>query len=294
MWSPSDRTIKDRTIKDRTVKDRTVEHRSVENAALLAFGANLGDPKQAWTEALDRLAQRGVRITATSGLRETAPVGGPPGQATFLNAAMTVTTSLSAKSLVEQLLAVEREVGRVRQTRWGPRLIDLDLLLYDNLVSEDPNCLVPHPRMTFRRFMLDPACDVAAEWRHPLTDCSLSELQSQLHRATRRVLLAHEVPERGADGGERGPIGSWGAGWGADQASALLGVADGLRLAGWEIVGQDSYSAAPAIESPRLSLLVTTGIHPPMGRVRGPYLCLPLAEPQTWVTEMQAALQAMD
>lgn len=285
MCSPSDKTVGDKIGGDKIGGDKIGEH-----AALLAFGANLGDPTQAWTEALERLAQRGVRITATSGLRETAPVGGPAGQATFLNAAMTVATSLSAEALVEQLLAVEREVGRVRQTRWGPRLIDLDLLLYDDLVSVAPNCVVPHPRMTFRRFMLDPACEVAAEWRHPLTDCSLRELQVQLHRATRCVLLSHEVPERAADGGVSQPSGSWGA----DQASALLAVTDCLHQTGWELTCQDSPPECPTSELPRLTLLVTTGLHPPVGQVRGPYLCLPLAEPQTWVTEIQAALQAMD
>lgn len=275
MWSPS----------DRTVEDRTVEH-----AALLAFGANLGDPTQAWTEALERLAERGVRMTATSGLRETAPVGGPMGQATFLNAAMTVATSLSAEALVEQLLAVEREVGRVRQTRWGPRLIDLDLLLYDDLVSEDPNCVVPHPRMTFRRFMLDPACEVAAEWRHPLTECSLRDLQAQLHRAARCVLLSRQVPGQAADGGGAGRSGLWGA----DHERAWLAVTDCLRQTGWELTVQDSQPQAPPSEPPRLALMVTTGMHPVAGQARGPYLCLSLAEPQTWVTEIQAALQAMD
>jgi len=279
VWSPS----------DRTVEDKTGEDKIGEHAALLAFGANLGDPAQAWTEALERLAQRGVRITATSSLRETAPVGGPAGQATFLNAAMTVSTTLSAEALVEQLLAVEREVGRVRQTRWGPRLIDLDLLLYDDRVSDAPHCVVPHPRMTFRRFMLDPACEVAAEWQHPLTNCSLRELQVQLHRASRRVLLSREGPGRAVDSGDCEPSGSWGA----DHASALMAVTDCLRQTGWELNCQDSQPQTPASES-RLSLLVTAGLHPPVGQVRGPYLCLPLAEPQTWVTEIQAALQAMD
>jgi len=263
---------------------------SSEHAALLAFGANLGDPARAWSEALERLAHRGVRITATSSLRETVPVGGPEGQATFLNAALTVATTLSAEALVELLLSVEREVGRVRETRWGPRLIDLDLLLYDDRISRDPKCVVPHPRMTFRRFMLDPACEVAAAWRHPLTECSLGELQRQLHRAGRRVQFVGEATGRADSGAAGGASGSWGA----EHERALEAVTGCLAEAGWEWLHLAMGAEPDSSPSTRLSVLVTTGLHPTVGQVQGPYLCLPLAEPQTWLTEIQAALQAMD
>lgn len=262
----------------------------------MAFGANLGEPKQAWCEALERLAQHGVRVTGTSRLWETAPVGGPDGQATFLNAAMTVTTTWTAAELVRELLAVEREVGRVREKRWGPRLIDLDLLLFDDLVSADPDCVVPHPRMTFRRFMLDPACEVAAAWRHPLTGNSLGTLQTELHQQVRRVRLMG-VPSGGgpgvgdtAGGLELGGPGAPRGLWGPEHDQALRAVKDCLRQSGWEATAADAPSTAPV----RLTVLVTPGIHPTPGLVRGPYLCLPLSEPVGWVTEIQAALQAMN
>lgn len=264
---------------------------TTEHAALLAFGANLGEPKQAWREALERLAQHGVRITGTSRLWETAPVGGPEGQGTFLNAAMTVTTAWTAAELVRELLAVEREVGRVRETRWGPRLMDLDLLLFDDLVSSDPDCVVPHPRMTFRRFMLDPACEVAADWRHPLTGSSLGTLQTELHQKVRRVRVLG-VPSEGVSAGasEPGSPGAPSGPWGPEHDQALRAVKDCLRQSHWDATGADTLSTAPV----RLTVLLTSGIHPSLGQVGGPYLCLPWAEPGSWVTEIRAALQAMD
>lgn len=118
----------------------------------------------------------GVTLLAASRPRETRAIGGPSGQPPFLNGAFLVETELPAAELLEVLTAIENTLHRERLERWGPRTIDLDLLLYDALVVEQSGLTVPHPRMTTRRFVLEPCAEIAPDFLHPVAGCSVREL----------------------------------------------------------------------------------------------------------------------
>jgi 2-amino-4-hydroxy-6-hydroxymethyldihydropteridine diphosphokinase len=126
--------------------------------AYVGLGANLGDREGTIGGAVELLAaEPGIEVVAVSTLRETDPVGYAD-QPRFLNGAVALETELSARGLLERLLAVERELGRVRGEgpRYGPRAIDLDLLLFGREVVDEPGLSVPHPRLAERRFVLEP------------------------------------------------------------------------------------------------------------------------------------------
>lgn len=129
--------------------------------AYVGLGANLGDRRVTIEEALRRLADEpGIDVTATSTLRKTAPVGYTD-QPAFLNGAARLETSLTAPELLDRLLAVERALGRERTgPRFGPRTIDLDLLLYGDVTLDEPGLTVPHPRLHERRFVLEPLVEL--------------------------------------------------------------------------------------------------------------------------------------
>jgi len=122
--------------------------------AALGLGSNLGDRRSFLAAAVHRLGEAGP-VVAVSSLYETAPVGGPP-QGSFLNAVVVVDTTLGPRRLLELAQVVEREAGRRRLVRWGPRSLDVDLLLYEGPPVEEPGLRVPHPRLTARRFALEP------------------------------------------------------------------------------------------------------------------------------------------
>ncbi len=136
--------------------------------AYVGLGANLGPREVTLLRAVDVLAaERGVEILAVSQLRESDPVGNVD-QPTFLNGAVAVETSLSPRELLDALLRVEQELGRVRDgERWGPRTIDLDLLVYGDKLVEEPGLRVPHPRLHERRFALEPLVDLEPELEIP-------------------------------------------------------------------------------------------------------------------------------
>jgi 2-amino-4-hydroxy-6-hydroxymethyldihydropteridine diphosphokinase len=128
--------------------------------AYVGLGANLGPREVTLLRAVDLLASAdGVEVVSVSRLRDTEPVG-VVGQPQFLNGAVALDTSLSARDLLALLLAVERELGRVRAERWGPRTVDLDLLVYGDEVVDEPGLRVPHPRLRERRFALEPLAEL--------------------------------------------------------------------------------------------------------------------------------------
>jgi 2-amino-4-hydroxy-6-hydroxymethyldihydropteridine diphosphokinase len=128
--------------------------------ATLALGANLGDRLATLQRAVELLAEQGVCAVASSRVWETDAVGGPQDQPAFLNAVIRVRTELDPDELLEAVNTVEAALGRVREVRWGPRTIDVDVLLYDDLILEEPDLTVPHPRMTERGFVLLPLLDL--------------------------------------------------------------------------------------------------------------------------------------
>jgi 2-amino-4-hydroxy-6-hydroxymethyldihydropteridine diphosphokinase len=132
--------------------------RETQVRAYVGLGSNLGDREATIHRALELLGARpGIDVVAVSTLRETDPVGYED-QPRFLNGAAALEVELTARGLLDQLLAVERELGRdrSRETRWGPRTIDLDLLLYGAETVEEPGLTVPHPRLAERQFVLEP------------------------------------------------------------------------------------------------------------------------------------------
>jgi 2-amino-4-hydroxy-6-hydroxymethyldihydropteridine diphosphokinase len=137
--------------------------------AYVGLGSNLGDREATIRRAVELLGERrGIEVVAVSTLRETDPVGYED-QPRFLNGAAALEVDLTARGLLDELLAVERELGRDRsqEQRWGPRTIDLDLLLYGEETVEEPGLTVPHPRLAERLFVLEPLHELDPELTLP-------------------------------------------------------------------------------------------------------------------------------
>lgn len=141
----------------------------------LGLGSNLGDREAAIEEALRLLAARGFAARRRSSNWLTEPVGGPP-QGWFVNAAVGGETALSPQELLAACLDSERELGRVRGERNGPRPIDVDLLLYGERRLSVPGLELPHPRLAERRFVLAPLCEIAPRVVHPVLGLTVEEL----------------------------------------------------------------------------------------------------------------------
>ena len=153
------------------------------HSACIALGANLGAREWMLQRALDHLRSReDLRFVAVSSFHDTAPVGGPPGQPRYLNAAAHLITSLSPRELLNVLLDIEKTLGRDRSSpeRNQPRRIDLDVLLYDDLVLNEPGLELPHPRMHERLFVLEPLCEIAPDIFHPTRRKTIRELTSDI------------------------------------------------------------------------------------------------------------------
>jgi 2-amino-4-hydroxy-6-hydroxymethyldihydropteridine diphosphokinase len=149
--------------------------------AYIALGANLGDRTGNLRAAVEKLANTpGLKVTKVSAMMENPAVGGPPDSPPFLNAAAEVETTLQAGELLKRLLDIEKEIGRVRRDKWGPRLIDLDLLLYGDAVFQSAEMSIPHPLMHQRSFVLKPMAEIAPDVMHPIRRRSMSQLLAEL------------------------------------------------------------------------------------------------------------------
>lgn len=141
----------------------------------IALGSNLGDSQHILEDALKKLAQTpGITLQACSSWYQTEPVGPP--QPDYLNGCALLEVQLTPQKLLETLLAVEAEFGRVRQERNGPRTLDLDLLLFDNLILDTPTLKLPHPRMHERAFVLVPLAEIAPDWVEPVSGKAIAQL----------------------------------------------------------------------------------------------------------------------
>jgi 2-amino-4-hydroxy-6-hydroxymethyldihydropteridine diphosphokinase len=151
------------------------------STAYIALGSNVGDRAGTLLAAVREMnATPGVRVSRLSTFHDTEPVGGPPDQPRYLNAAAELSTSLDPAELLTTLLAIEKKFGRVRREKDGPRTLDLDLLLYDHLVRPEPDPVVPHPRMHERRFVLAPLAEIAPSAVHPVLGQSIKDLLARL------------------------------------------------------------------------------------------------------------------
>lgn len=148
---------------------------------VIALGSNLGDRLANVRAGYEGLAAAdGVDVIAVSRLYETAPVGGPDDQGAYLNAALLAASELTARDLLALMHRIEAGRERQRTVHWGPRTLDLDLLVYGDLVSDDPALQVPHPRQHERRFVLVPVCDIAPDLVHPRLGRTMIDLLADL------------------------------------------------------------------------------------------------------------------
>ncbi|ANZ34179.1 2-amino-4-hydroxy-6-hydroxymethyldihydropteridine pyrophosphokinase [Staphylococcus carnosus] len=143
----------------------------------LGLGSNVGDREHQLKEALRLLdAQQGIKVTRVSSLYETAPVGYVD-QPDFLNLCAEIETDLTPQAVLKNGLDIEQQLHRVRKERWGPRTLDIDILLYGNKIIEDQDLSIPHPRMAERAFVLIPLQEIAPEAINPRTQTKIKDIE---------------------------------------------------------------------------------------------------------------------
>ena len=172
--------------------------RSSDQPGLIAFGSNQGDSLQVFASSIDALQRiAGVTVVAHSNPIWTKPITGrfsadaanPDRDQPYLNAVIRVVTKLSPSELHLQTAAIERQFGRVRSGHWQARVIDLDLLLLGAQIVDTRSLTLPHPRMSFRRFVLEPAAEIAAELKHPIANCSIKALLERINSPDKIMAL---------------------------------------------------------------------------------------------------------
>ena len=152
--------------------------------AYIGVGANVGDREANIRAAIEQLrASPGVEVLQVSKLIDNPAAGGPANSPQFLNGAVEVRTTLSARELLDRMFAIEKSLGRERRLKWGPRSIDLDLLLFGDQIIAEPGITVPHALLHERTFVLGPMCEIAPSAVHPALRKSMSELLAQISQS---------------------------------------------------------------------------------------------------------------
>ncbi|NJR75564.1 MAG: 2-amino-4-hydroxy-6-hydroxymethyldihydropteridine diphosphokinase [Scytonema sp. CRU_2_7] len=156
----------------------------------IALGSNLGDSRSILEAATETLAQTpGIILKAKSSWYKTKAVGPP--QPDYINGAVILQVEMIPQLLLKTLLQIENKFGRVRQERWGARTLDLDLLLYNDLILNTPNLQVPHPRMRERAFVLVPLAEIAPDWVEPISGCAIKELVKKVGCSEVHLLMVN-------------------------------------------------------------------------------------------------------
>lgn len=150
-----------------------------QHIVFLQLGSNLGQRSEMLALARVLISQRVGPILLSSSVMETAAWGNTA-QPSFLNQVLKVISFLSPEELLDTVLAIEKELGRERKEKWGPRLIDIDVVAIDQLVINLPQLTVPHPWMHERLFVLQPMAEIAAGWVHPIRKCTVKEMMENL------------------------------------------------------------------------------------------------------------------
>lgn len=164
--------------------------------AYIALGSNLGDRRTYLDRAVQALQEHpGITVVQVSSYYQTAPVGGPPGQKEYFNAAAELQTDFEPRELLRALLEIENGLGRMRQERFGPRTIDLDLLLFDKHVESSADLELPHPRMQERLFVLEPLVEIAPNAVHPVLGRTVREMRDRLKQEQPAAPLVAVVEE---------------------------------------------------------------------------------------------------
>jgi 2-amino-4-hydroxy-6-hydroxymethyldihydropteridine diphosphokinase len=156
------------------LNNSAIPSRGIAQSAI-ALGSNLGDSLSILAAAMETLAQTpGIKVLTTSNWYRTKAVGPP--QPDYLNGCAILQVEMIPELLLEILLSIENKYGRIRRDRWGARTLDLDLLLYNDLVLDTPKLQIPHPRMSDRAFVLVPLAEIAPDWMEPVCQRTIKEL----------------------------------------------------------------------------------------------------------------------
>jgi 2-amino-4-hydroxy-6-hydroxymethyldihydropteridine diphosphokinase len=158
--------------------------------ALLGLGSNVGDSEATLSAAIAEIAALpDVQIARHSKWYRTPAVGGPANQPDYVNGAAVIETTIAPLTLLAELQRIEQRHGRERSERWAPRTLDIDLLLYGNDVSETQMLILPHPRLTYRKFVLEPAAEIAPKMLHPVIGWPIERLLMHLHAASDQLAI---------------------------------------------------------------------------------------------------------
>lgn len=152
--------------------------------AYLSIGSNIGDREKNCEEVITLLIKKNIKVIKRSSLYETEPWGVKE-QPKFINMAVEVETHLGPEELLRNLKEIEKDLGRGESIRWGPRVIDLDILFYDNLIINTPELTIPHPAIIERGFVLKPLSEIAPDKEHPIFKKSIKNLLSECLRSSR-------------------------------------------------------------------------------------------------------------
>jgi dihydroneopterin aldolase/2-amino-4-hydroxy-6-hydroxymethyldihydropteridine diphosphokinase len=144
----------------------------------LCLGSNLGDRKSNIKRALEEIGKSGINIVRKSSLYETEPTG-IKAQPLFFNLCAEAETALAPRALLAAVKSVEASLGRQKTMKWGPRIIDIDILFYDNIILKDEGLVIPHPEIENRKFVLVPMSEIAADFVHPALKITIKELSGK-------------------------------------------------------------------------------------------------------------------